>query len=256
MAIQNTDLILVGRGGASFSTPASELQTFISSGDALTFRGSCNVTITIAGQLDPNPPVSGDVYINSTAGTCFADWNGISGETAGVGDRVVFDGTQWALISSGAADVGVISVEAANGVNDPITVSGTDSEVLLTVKDATVAQKGVNNLASTPAGDGTIVTDGNLIKEHYDDLLARIGVAAGGGTQGVTGIDPIETSQDAVTHIAEVSIKDGTTLQKGAVQLATAAEAEAGTDTTKALTPAAAAGAFVPLDLSKLNPLN
>ena len=255
MAIQNSDLILVGRGGSSFSTPASELQTFISSGDALTFRGSVNVTISVAGQTDPNPAVSGDVYLNDTAGTCFADWTGIAGEVAAVGDRVVFDGTEWSLISSGAQDVGVISVEAAGGVTDPITVGGTASEVTLTVKDATVAQKGVNNLASTPDGAGLIATDGNLIKEHYDDLLGRIGVAAGGGTQDVTGVDPIVATQDGTTHVAEVSIKDSTTLQKGAVQLATAAEAVAGTDSTKALTPAAAAGAFVPLDLSKLTAL-
>ncbi len=257
MAIQNTDLILVGRGGASFSTPASELSSFISAGDALTFRGSCNLTITVTGQIDPNPPVNGDVYINDTDGTGFADWTGISGEVVAIGDRAVWDegNSEWTLISSGAADVGVISVEAANGVTDPITVGGTASEVTLTVKDATVVQKGVNNLASTPDGSGDITTDGNLTKEHYDDLLGRIGVAAGGGVQGVSGTDPIEVSTDGITHIADISIKDADAAQKGAVQLATATEAEAGTNTTKALTPAGAAASYVPLDLSKLDSL-
>lgn len=257
MAIQNTDLILVGRGGASFSTPASELNTFISAGDALTFRGSCNLTVTVAGQLDPNPPVNGDVYINDTAGTGFTDWAGISGEAVAIGDRAVWDenSSQWTLISSGAADVGVISVEAAGGVTDPITVSGTASEVLLTVKDATVTQKGVNNLASTPDAAGDITTDGNLTVEHYDDLLGRIGVAAGGGTQGVTGTDPIEVTTDGTTHISEVSIKDADTTQKGAVQLATDTETEGGTSIVKAVTPAGAAATYVPLDLSKLNSL-
>lgn len=254
MAIQSTDLILVGRGGASFHTTADSLHDFISAGDALNFRGSCNLTITVAGQIDPNPPVNGDVYINDTDGTGFADWTGISGLAVGVGDRVIWDqgDSKWSLISSGAQDVGVISVEAANGATDPITVGGTASEVTLTVKDATVAQKGVNNIASTPDGAGDIVTDGNLIKEHYDDLLGRIGVAAGGGTQGVTGTDPILVTTDAITHIADVSIKDADTTEKGAVQLATAAETEAGTNTTKAVTPAGAATTYVPLNLSKL----
>ena len=256
MTIQNTDLILVGRGGGSFRTPASELQDFIAGGDAITYRGSVDVTAAPAAQLNPNPPVSGDIYLNTGVGVCDAGWAGIAGDACASGDRVAFNGTEWSLISSGAADVGVVSVEAANGATDPITVSGTASEVLLTVKDATVTQKGVNNLASTPDGAGDITTDGNLVKEHYDDLLSRIGVAAGGGTQGVTGTDPIEVSTDGVTHIAEVSIKDSDTTQKGAVQLATAAETEAGTNTTKAVTSAGVASAYVPLNLTKLSELS
>lgn len=256
MAIQNTDLILVGRGGGSFSTPASELQDFIAGGDAIIYRGSVDLTSAPGSQLNPNPPVNGDVYLNTGVGTCDAGWAGIASEACASGDRVVFDGTEWSLISSGAADVGVISVEAANGATDPITVSGTAAEVELTVKDATVSQKGVNNIASTPDGAGDITTDGNLIKEHYTDLLGRIGVAAGGGVQGVSGTDPIEVSTDGVTHIAEVSIKDGDTTQKGALQLATDAETEAGSNTTKAVTSAGVASSYVPLDLSKLTALS
>ena len=256
MTIQNTDLILVGRGGGSFRTPASELQDFIAGGDAVTYRGSVDLTAAPTTQLNPDPPIAGDIYLNTGVGVCEASWAGIAGDACASGDRAVFDGTNWALISSGAADVGVISVEAAGGVTDPITVSGTASEVLLTVKDATVTQKGVNNLASTPDGAGDITTDGNLTVEHYDDLLGRIGVAAGGGTQGVTGTDPIEVTTDGTTHIAEVSIKDADTTQKGAVQLATDAETVGGTSIVKAVTPAGAAATYVPLDLTKLGALN
>ena len=255
MAIQSTDLILVGRGGGSFHTTADELITFVQSGAGLTYRGTVDVTIAPAG-LDPDPPVAGDLYLNSGDGAADAGWAGIAGEAATAGDRVVFDGTNWALITSGSSDVGVETVTAANGATDPITVGGTPADVTLTVKDATVGQKGVNNLASTPDNAGVIVTDGNLIKEHYDDLLARIGVAAGGGIQGVTGIDPVEVSVDGGTHIAEISVKDADNLgQAGVVTLATDAETIAGTNSTKAVTPAGAAAAYVPLDLSKLNAL-
>ena len=254
MAIQTTDLILVGRAGGSFHTTADELITFVQSGAGLTYRGTVDVTIAPAG-LDPDPPVAGDLYLNSGDGAADAGWTGIAGEAATAGDRVVFDGTNWALVTSGG-DAGVETITAAGGATDPITVGGTASDVTLTVKDATVGQTGVNNLASTPDAAGVIVTDGNLIKEHYDDLLARIGVAAGGGIQGVTGIDPIEVSVDGVTHIAEIGVKDADSLgQAGVVQLATEAETIAGTNTTKAVTPAGAAAAYVPLDLSKLTPL-
>ena len=256
MAIQSTDLILVGRGGGSFQTPAQELISFVQSGAGLTYRGSIDVTVSPVGQLNPDPPVNGDLYLNSGDGTADASWTGIAGETAAAGDRVVFDGTNWSLITSGSSDVGVETITAANGATDPITVGGTAADVTLTVKDATVGQKGVNNLASTPDNAGVIVTDGNLIKEHYDDLLARIGVAAGGGIQGVTGIDPIEVSVDGTTHIAEISIKDADSIgQAGVVQLATEAETIAGTNTTKAVTPAGAAAAYVPLNLSTLTAL-
>ena len=252
MAIQNTDLILVGRAGGSFSTPASELQTFIQGGDSVTYRGTADFTATPVGQIDPPVPVTGDLYINTTAGTVEANWTGAGGSATLVGDRIIWDGSAWELISSGAQDVGVVSIEAAGGATDPITVGGTDAEVTLTVKDATVAQTGVNNLASTPDAAGVIATDGMLIKEHYDDLLGRIGVAAGGGVQSITGDNGISTSgTDSVT----VSGVDATTADVGVVQLATNAEVEAGTNTTKAVTAAGVASGYVPLDLSKLTAL-
>ena len=255
MAIQSTDLILVGRAGGSFQTPAQELISFVQSGAGLTYRGSVDVTADPSGQLNPDPPFVGDLYLNSGDGAVAAGWAGIVGETASAGDRVVFNGTDWALVTSGSSDVGVETITAAGGATDPITVGGTASDVTLTVKDASVTQAGVNNLASTPDGAGVIVTDGNLTKEHYDDLLGRIGVAAGGGIQGVTGTDPITVSVDGVSNTAEISIKDAGTGQKGAIQLATEAEVIAGTDSEKAVTSAGAAAAYVPLNLSKLNAL-
>ena len=252
MAIQNTDLILVGRAGASYSTPASELQTFIQGGDSVTYRGTANFTATPVGQIDPAVPAVGDLYINTNAGTVEGNWAGAAGSDSLVGDRIIWDGSAWELISSGAQDVGVVSVEAANGATDPITVAGTDAEVTLTVKDATVAQAGVNNLASTPDGGGAIATDGMLIKEHYDDLLGRIGVAAGGGVQSVSGDNGVTATG---TENVTVSGVDATTTDVGVVQLATEAEAAGGTNTTKAVTAAGVASGYVPLDLSKLTSL-
>lgn len=52
-----------------------------------------------------------------------------------------------------------------------------------------------------------------------------------------------------------LSIKDASTTQPGVVALATSAEAISGTNAAKALTPAAAALAYMPRDISVLTPL-
>ena len=74
MAMLDSDLLLVGRGGGSFRTTAQELKTYVESGDGLVYRGA--IDFTAAPVLDPNPPVVGDLYINTTAGTVNAGFTG------------------------------------------------------------------------------------------------------------------------------------------------------------------------------------
>jgi len=67
----------------------------------LNYRGSCLLANSPTGQINPNPPVLGDAYINGEdASAIDAGWTGLSGSSA-AGDLVVWDGTEWELIGTG-----------------------------------------------------------------------------------------------------------------------------------------------------------
>ena len=245
MALQNSDLILVGRGGGSFRTTAESLRTYIESGDGLTFRGA--VDLTASPVLNPNPPTVGDLYINNTAGTVNAGWTGAAGSTADVGDRVLWDGSEWDLVTS-SSDVGVTDVS----VLAPITDSGTATSPVIGISDATNAAKGSVQLAKGAyAGDGTINTDNPadvLIGEHFDELASRITSASGGGVQSVVGDNGVTASGTTTVTVSGIDAAVGT---KGVVVLSNTVANVA----TTAATPKAVNDYAVPLDLSTLTEL-
>ena len=182
MAMLDSDLLLVGRGGGSFRTTAQELKTYVESGDGLVYRGA--IDFTAAPVLDPNPPVVGDLYINTTAGTVNAGFTGAAGEATDVGDRMLWDGTAWDLVTS-SQDVGVTSVS----VTAPITDVGTAAEPSLGISDATNAAKGAVQLAQDPPNGGDLTStnaEDVLIVSHFNELAGRITTAAGGGVQSIT----------------------------------------------------------------------
>ena len=124
MTLNNTDVFVVQRqtgGKAHYKTSISDLVTHVSSQPVLVYRGLIDLTAAPAGQLNPSPPLVGDVYLNSQDGV-LAD--GYTGLTAGIAvtvdDRLVFNGSAWEHIpqSSGSAN-GVVSI---SGV-DPISVN-------------------------------------------------------------------------------------------------------------------------------------
>ena len=219
MALQSSDLLLVGRGGVSYYTTAEDFQTFIQGGDAFTYRGVLDLTVEIGSQLNPDPPAVGDVYISDQTGTIHADWS-ITPETeTEAGDRVFFNGTVWQLVQSGSQDVGVVSVD----VTAPVTKTGTASAPNIGISELTDATTGVAMFAGTSYdGDGKLVVNEAyevLGKVHFDELAGRITTAAAGGIQTIVGTDPIESSINGGGDTATVSIKDATIAQKGAVQL-------------------------------------
>ena len=184
----DSDLILIGRGGNSFRTNAEDIKTFVQGGDGVTYRGTAN--FTIAPVLDPDPPVVGDLYINTTDGTLNAGW-AAGGDTVAAGDRIMFNGTVWQLIQ-GTTDIGVEAIS----VTAPITDAGTPGEPNIGISDATNAAKGAVQLAKeTYDVDGKLLTDNAsdvLIQEHFDELASRITTAAGGGIQNVVGTAPLK----------------------------------------------------------------
>ncbi len=245
MSLQNSDLILVGRGGGSFRTTAESLRNYIETGDGLTFRGSADLTASPV--IHPNPPAVGDLYVNNTAGTVNAGWIGAAGQTADVGDRVFWDGSEWDLVTS-SSDVGVIDVS----VIAPITDSGTAAEPVIGISDATNAAIGAVQLAKgTYEGDGTISTDNPsdvLIGEHFDELAGRITAASGGGVQSVIGDNGVSASGTSTVTVAGIDAEVGV---KGVVVLSNAVADVA----TTAATPKAINDYSVPLDLSTLGEL-
>ena len=180
MALQDSDLLLVGRAGGSFRLSAQDLKTYVESGDGLVYRGAIDFTAAPGGQLDPAVPTVGDLYINTTAGTVNAGFVGAAGEATDVGDRMLWDGSEWDLVSS-STDVGVTDVS----VTAPITDTGTAAEPNIGISAATEDAPGSAQLAKDAyQGDGTINTDNAsdvLIGAHFDELAGRITAAAGGG---------------------------------------------------------------------------
>ena len=246
MALQNSDLLLVGRGGGSFRTTAQELKTYVESGDGLVYRGAIDFTAAPGGQLDPAVPVVGDLYINTTAGTVNAGFTGAAGSATDVGDRMLWDGAEWDLVTS-STDVGVTSVS----VTAPITDNGTPAEPSLGISDATNAAKGAVQLAQDPPNGGALTStnaEDVLIVSHFNELAGRITTAAGGGVQSVTadnGLTATGTSDVTVSGI------DGAVGVKGVVVLDNTVADVA----TTAATPKAINDYAVPLNLGSLQEL-
>ena len=244
MAMLDSDLLLVGRNGGSFRTTAQELKTYVESGDGLVYRGAIDFTGTPT--LDPDPPVVGDLYINTTAGTVNAGFVGAAGSATDVGDRMLWDGAAWDLVTS-STDVGVTSVS----VTAPITDVGTPSEPSLGISDATNAAKGAVQLAQDPPNGGELTStnaEDVLIVSHFNELAGRITTAAGGGVQSITGANGLTATGTTDVNVSGIDAAVGT---KGVVVLDNTVADVA----TTAATPKAINDYAVPLNLGSLQEL-
>lgn len=258
MALQSTDLFYVQRGADGFKMPASQLQDFIAGSEVISYRGTCDCTAPVGAQLDPNPPVIGDVYINTGDGTVDASgstsadqWVGITGDDIQNGQRIIFDGTSWAIVGLPAdGDLGGV---ASISVTAPITKTGGDDTPTIGISEATNAAFGSTRLAQDPpnGGDLTSTADTDVLSvPHFNELAGRIQTASGGGIQSVTGSNGItasETSGDVTVSGVDASLAD-----KGVTQLTSSISASE----ALAVTPKGVQDYAVPLDLTSLNELN
>ncbi len=129
-----------------------------------TYRGSCNLNNSPTGQLNPDPALQGDAYINS-AGTAAieAGWTPLTG-TAQIGDLVIFDGTDWQLIPLGSGTAPVTSVNTKTG------------NVVLDYTDVGAASAAQGDLADTALQPGDniseLVNDEGYITEAEAPVLS------------------------------------------------------------------------------------
>jgi len=309
MALLNTDLFVIQRptdAGKHFKLTGEKLKEFIAAGDTIVYKGSRDFTLSAQDPSTDGTGVNiGDIYINNHPN---ADATGgwaanISGETVQPGDRAIWDGTHWDLISadSGSGVTEVIGIEPImvddTTKTEPIVSVNDALETSATVPPERTSRKGVvtaiaiaadvaantgnpspNPEAVVPAdlikatnedivelGDRVTVNEGDIvdikgdivdINQNITDINTEIGdltlelesITNGGSLSALKGEDPIEVATELVNDTAvegdpdfgktetTVSIKDGTTVQKGAIQLQEIGTAVS-TSTTVAATP-------------------
>ena len=201
MSLQVTDNFYVQRGDDGFKMPAAQLIDFIANQEgSLNYRGTvrCDEAPFNGANsgMAPNPALPGDIYVNTVDATVAAGWTGIVGQTIQDGQRVLFDGPNWAIVGAEAGG----GVETVQGV-DPIEVDSTDpANPVVSVKDATVGQKGVVVMATN---DEPIASDPDvavLNKTHYEDLDAKLSAAVAGGVTSVEEGDGIAVDSADPNH--------------------------------------------------------
>ena len=259
MALLNTDLFVIQRptdDGNHFKLTASKLREFVEVGEVMLYKGARDFTQQSEDpSSDGTGVVNGDVYVNSATVTGTGAWiTNIQGAEVGPKDRAIWNGAtgQWDLIKS---DGDASSVVEINGL-EPIVIDDTvESEPIIAVNDALAtdvalgadrtSRKGVvSAIASASdvvAADGVAspnpeaVVPADLLKATNDNIVKIEQhieeIQKGGGLSSLKGADPIEVTTELVDDTAiegdpnfgktetTVSIKDATTVQKGAVQL-------------------------------------
>jgi hypothetical protein len=180
------DLSTGRSGGAGLEFSSGDLQTSIASSSVLgsvkagdginidasgkisatsnastTYRGSANLTTSATGQLNPATPEVKDLYINTTSGTIDASWVGIGGQSTITGDMVVWSGTSWDLIPTGASGSTTLQsiTDAGNFTTNDINIGGTEGNPNIALDSSGSATFAGNIQANNPrnstAGNNT-----------------------------------------------------------------------------------------------------
>ena len=203
MSLQVTDFFYVQRGDDGFKMPGAQLIDFIANQEgSLNYRGVVRCDEApfngANASMAPNPALPGDIYVNTVDASVAAGWTGIVGQPITDGQRVLFDGTNWAIVGAEAGG----GVETVVGI-DPIVVdSSDDANPEISIKDSAVGQKGAVVMATNDepvAGDPDSAV---LNKTHYVDLDDKISAATAGGVNQVVAGDGIDV--DASTSTAPI----------------------------------------------------
>ena len=213
MALAASDVFVVQKqaGGEIRKVTAQSLSDYLASGDTVVYKGVGDFTNVAENPASPN---SGDLWINNALNAGPFAWlpapNPIP--TVQPGDRCIYDGAKWDIISSGNGDAGVEAID----VTAPITLNDDDSsEPIIGILDASTARFGATQLATQSdvnnAATNRVVT-ADLLK-IVDD---KVDAATAGGVTSISGTDPIEVD-NASPNTPVISVKDAAVAQKGAI---------------------------------------
>ncbi len=182
MALENTDVFVVQKqtgGKENRKLSFQQLQEALGSGPAVVFKGVLNMT---SSATQPAGPASGDLYINDTAGTfAWTTGDGYTGQVQ-VDARAIWSGTGWSVSNPPSGDLGVEEVKNAL----PITVDNATPSTPIV---------GVNEAATTVAGDGTVTAQTSGVVTIATDA----NVAAGDDNFVVTS-KQLKTTNDAISN--------------------------------------------------------
>ena len=204
MSLQVTDFFYVQRGDDGFKMPGAQLIDFIANQEgSLNYRGvvRCDEAPFNGANagMSPNPALPGDIYVNTVDATVAAGWTGIVGVAIEGGQRVVFDGTSWAIVGSEGGG----GVESVVGTL-PIEVDDTDpANPVISVNEATNVLFGVTRLAQDPPTSGDLTSTANtdvLSVPHFNELAGRITTAAAGGVRGHTPLSACTVADERIYH--------------------------------------------------------
>ena len=116
MALHQDDLMVVQKhDGANEIRKATiqQLSDYLQATDSVAYKGLKNFTVNdVGGAGEPTTKNVGDLYINNALATGTWAWSANSGGVTTVepGDRAIWNGSQWDVITSGSGDVGVTEV--------------------------------------------------------------------------------------------------------------------------------------------------
>ena len=124
MALFDSDKIVVQRQSGSklnYSVSLNRLYDYIAAHPTLNYRGLIDLTNPPTGQINPDPPLTGDIYLNDTDGVLASGYTGVAAGTAVLADdRLIYNGTEWDIIHGGGAGVQTVTGQL------PIEVDNSD----------------------------------------------------------------------------------------------------------------------------------
>jgi len=196
----------------------------------VTIGDATDVTVTTSGDLE----VTGDLTVNGTTTTVNSNTVTIDdpvftlgGDTAPSSDDNKDRGIEFRYHDGSTAKLGFFGFDDSTGDFTFLTSATNSSEVF----SGTKGNLDINNISlsgSITSVDGAAPTNGQILIGNGSNNDMQLATITAG-----EGID-ITNAAGSITIDAE----DSSTTNKGVVQLATDAEALAGTDTAKVITPA------------------
>ena len=136
MALETTDVFVVQKQTGNKENKklsVQQLSDFLSTGPALNFKGTANMTI--AGD-EPSSPQPGDVYVNSATSSGAFAWTGgnatFSGTVLPNAQAIWVAVTGWAVTNNAGGSVGVesigsvlpVEIDASNAAVPIVSVKG------------------------------------------------------------------------------------------------------------------------------------